>query len=271
MVGQGAFDKEERVGADGHGAELACGGHAMDDVANAGACGEWREENFGLFSSGGDGGAQIDGEECGERGGLPGVGGGGELRGVAIFEEAPAGRLAGGVGRGGAEGGPQLDEGAEDGGFGELAAEEFANFNGSLRALFVESLPGAEDDGGDAAAGGRGLPLAIAADGNDPGKNVGGNEEVGLLREGAEEVERDDVAGIDEADGEIHRGGNGVGGRQGADGAHARFNKRGRGRGELGVTGKEEAEVNVVEPVSGVVVGEDRRGVLTPQRGARDL
>jgi len=259
------------VGADGHGAELPGRGHAVDDVANARARGERGEENFGFFSSGGDGGAQIDREKRGERGGLRGVGGGGELRGVAILEQAPAGWLAGGVGRGGAEGGPQLDEGAEDGRFGELATEEFANFNGSLRALLVEGLPGAENDGSDAAAGGSGLPLAIAADGNDPGKDVGGNEEVGLLGEGAEEVEGDGAARIDEADGEIHGGGDGVGGRHSADGAHAGFNEGRRGCGELGVPRQEEAEVDVVEPSSGVVVGEDRCGVLTPQRGARDL
>jgi hypothetical protein len=250
---------------------LAGRGHAVDDVTDAGACGERGEEDFSFFSGSGDGGAQVDGEQRGERGGLRGVGGSGELGRVAIFEEAPARGLAGGVGGGGAEGGPKLDEGAQDGGLGELAAEEFAQFDGGLRALLVESFPGAEDDGGDAAAGGRGFPMAIAANGNDPGKDVGGDEEVGLLRECAEEVERNGAAGIDEADGEIHGGGDGVGGRHGADRAHAGFDEGRRGRGELGVARQEKAEVDVVEPRSGVVVGEDGRGVLTPQRGARDL
>jgi hypothetical protein len=120
--GEGAFEEEQGLRADRHGSELACGGHAVDDFADARACGEGREEDFRLFSAGGDGGADVDREERRECGGLRGVGAGGELGGVTIFEKAPAGGLAGGVGGDGAEGGPELDEGAEAGGFGEFAA-----------------------------------------------------------------------------------------------------------------------------------------------------
>lgn len=273
--GERAFEEEQGLGADRHGSELAGGGHAVDDFADAGARGERREEDFSLFSAGGDGGAEIDGEERGERGGLRGVGAGGELGWVTILEEAPARGLAGSVGGDGAEGGPELDEGAEDGGFSELAAEDFADLDGGLLAFAVEGFPSAEDDGG-GASGGRGFPLAVTADGGDPGQDFGSDEEVGLFGDGAEEIEGDGAVGLDEAGGEFGGLGDCIRRRHGADQAHAGFNEGGRGRGELGVAREEEAEADFVEPGGGIVEGQQRGGRgriggLMPQRGARDL
>jgi hypothetical protein len=130
IVGEGAFDEEQRLRSDGHGVELAGGHHAVDDFADARAGGERREENLGFFGGCGDGGAQIDGEENGEGSSLCSVGSGGELFGAAIFEEGPAGGLVGRVDGHRAEVGPELDEGPEDSGFGEFAAEAILNLDG---------------------------------------------------------------------------------------------------------------------------------------------
>jgi hypothetical protein len=251
------------------------GHHAVEDFADAGAGGERGKEDFGFLGGSGNGGAQIEGEEGGEGGGLRGVGGGGELGGEAGFEEGPAGGAIGGVEGHGAEVGPELDEGAEDGGFGELAAEEFAELDCGQLPFAVEGLESAEDDGG-GMSGGRGFPLAIAADGGDPGKDVGRDEEVGLFGKCAEEVEGDETALVDEASGQF--GGSVDGGGRGRDarGAEAGLHEGRGGRGELGVAREEEAEAEVIEEAGGVVEraqggGGVGGGGLVPQRGTRDL
>jgi len=184
VFGERTLDEEQGLGSDRHGSQLTGGRHAVEDFADARAGGERREENLGFFRGRGNGGAEIDGEQRGERGGLGGVAAGGELRRVAILQKSPAGGLARRVEGRGAEGGPKLDESAEDRGFGEFAAEDFAEFNGGFLAFAVEGLPGAEDDGGVAGVG-RGFPLAVAADGRGPGQDFRGDEEVGLLGEGS--------------------------------------------------------------------------------------
>jgi hypothetical protein len=247
----------------------------VNDFADAGAGGERGEEDFGFFGGGGDGGTEIEREECGKGRGGRGVGGGGELRRVEIFEEAPAGGLARRVGRDGAERGPEFDESAEDGSFGELAAKDFAQFDGSFAAFAVEGFPGAENDGG-GTPGGSGFPLAVTPDGGGPGQDIGSDEEVGLAGGGPEQVEGDGAALLDEARGESHGAFNRGGGRREAGGAEDGFNEGRRGRGELGVAWQKEAEADLVEPESRIVEGNkcglDRQcGALMPERGARDL
>ncbi len=175
----------------------------------------------------------------------------------------------------GPEGGPQFDEGAEDGGFGEFAAEDFAEFDGGFFAFAVEGFPGAQDDRSVAGVGRR-LPLAIAADGGGPGQDVGGDEEVGLLGEGSEQVEGDGAAFGDEAGGEFRGEGYGGSGRRDAGFSEASFNEGRRGRGKLGMTGQKQTEADVIEPARGIIKGQQRssrirRGGLMPQRGTRDL
>jgi hypothetical protein len=272
---EGAFDKEQGLRAHRHGSELAGGGHAVDDFADARPGGEGREEDFGFFGGCGDGGAEIDGEERREGSGLGGVGRGRELGGVTIFEETPAGWLAGSVSGDGAEGGPELDEGAKDGGFGELASEDFADFDSGFVTFAVEGFPGAKDDGG-GAGGGPGLPMAVTADSGDPGQNFGGHKKVRLLGYGAEEVEGNGMTLVDKACGEFGRVSDGIGRRHGTSRAHRGFDKGGRGRRKLGVAREEEAEADVAEPGSGIVESQQRgssgrMGSLAPQRGARDL
>ncbi len=247
----------------------------MQDVTDARAGGQRREKDFGLFGGSGDGGVEIEREQRGKCGGLCGVGGGGQLRGEAVFEQGPARGLARGLQGHRAQGGPELDEGAEDGGFGELATEQFANGDGGHLAFAIESFPGAQDDGRSAAAG-RGFPLAVSADGSGPGQDFGGDEEVGLLGEGAEKIERDDAAIGDEAGSELGGVGDRCWGWGHAGRAGAGFNEGGRGCGKLGVAREKEAKADVVEPARGVVEGDERGGGvrcggLMPERGARDL
>jgi len=153
--------------------------------------------------------------------------------------------------------------------------EPFAQLDGGELAFPVESLEGAKDDGCAAAAGG-GLPLAIAAHGDDPGKDFGGDEEVGMFGKSAQKIEGDHAAFADEAGKKTGSDGDGVGRRREAGLAEAGFSKGGRGRGKLRVARQEEAEADVVDPGGGVVQGAQRcRGIrcgsLAPARGARDL
>ena len=243
----------------------------MEDFADTRAGGERGEEDFRFFGGSGDGGAEIKREQRRERGGLRGVGSGSELGGELMAEEGPAGGLARCEEGDGAQGGPELDEGAEDGGFGELAAETLADVDGGLIAIAVEGFPGAQDDRGNV-AGGRGLPLAIAADGGDEGKDVGSDEAVRLLRKAGEEIEGDGAALGDEAGSEGCGTLDGRRGRRGSGSAQTGLDKGGRGRGQLGCAGKKEAEAEVVEPGGGAVEGaQSRIGGLVPQRDARDL
>lgn len=271
IIGKRAFDEEQRLRGDGHGVELTRGHHAVDDFADARARGERREEDFGFFGGSGDGRAEIDGEENGKRGGLRGIGCGGELLGAAIFEEGPAGGLAGGVDGHRAEVGPELDKGAEDGGFGKLAAEAILNLNGGQLAFAIEGFPRAQDDGGCATAGG-GFPLAVAANGCGPGKDLRSDEEVGLFGNCAEEVEGDGATFFDEAGGEFNGACDGGGGWSDGRRAAAGFNEGWCGGGKLGVTWQEEAEADFVEPGGSIVEGDQMSvGGLVPQRGAREL
>jgi hypothetical protein len=275
VFGERALDEEQGLGSDGHGSQLASGRHAVKDFANARARGERREENLGFLRGRSYGGAEIDGEQRGERGGLGGIAAGGELFGEAVFQEGPAGGLAQRVNRCGAEGGPELNESAEDGGFSEFAAEDLTEFDGGFFAFTVEGLPGAEDDGSVAGVG-RGLPLAVAADGGGPRQNVGGDEEIGLLGEGSEKIEGDDAALGDKAGGELRGQSDGGGGRGDAGCSEAGLNEGRSGRGKLGMARQKQAEADVVEPARGIVEGQQRGrrircGGLVPQRSTRDL
>src|SRR5581483_5526825 len=69
-LGECAFDVEMFFPVEREGRELASGGEAVDDIANAGTRGQRREEDFCLLGSRGNGGLQIEGDEDGERGGL---------------------------------------------------------------------------------------------------------------------------------------------------------------------------------------------------------
>ena len=134
VVGRGSCDGEEggefagdvKDGAafDGDGFELAGGEERVDDVADARAGGDGREEGFDLFFGRYDGLAEVERDEGGERGGLAGVGSGFDLLGEAGGGELPEGGCAVGLGDGkDAEVLPELGEGAEDGGLGDLFAE----------------------------------------------------------------------------------------------------------------------------------------------------
>lgn len=247
----------------------------MHDFANARARGERREKNLGFFRSRGDGRAKIDGEQRGESRGLRGIAAGGQLRGEAILQQAPAGRLAIRVSGGRAERGPKLDEGAEDGRFGDLASENLANLNCSFFAFAVQGLPRADDDGRGAARRG-GLPLTVAADRRDPRKHIGRDQEVRLLGERAQQIERNGAALVDEARGKF--GGQGNGGRKRGDAGRtlAGFGQRWRRRGNLRMTREKQAQTDVLEPLGGVFECQQTRsrsgcGGLVPQRGTRDL
>ena len=122
--GEFAGDVEDGAAFDGDGFKLACGEERVDDVADARAGGEGREEGLDLFFGRDDGLAEVERDECRERGGLAGVGSGFDLLGETGGGELPEGGCAVGLRDGeDAEVLPEFGEGAEDGGLGDLFAE----------------------------------------------------------------------------------------------------------------------------------------------------
>ena len=115
---------EDGAAFDGDGFELASGDERVDDVADARAGGDGREEGFDLFLRRYDGLAEVERDEGRESGGLACVGSGFDLFGEAGGGELPEGGGAVGLRDGeDAEVLPELGEGAEDGGLGDLFAE----------------------------------------------------------------------------------------------------------------------------------------------------
>ena len=122
--GELAGDVEDGLAFDGDGLELAGGEERVDDVADARSCGERREEGLDLFFGRDDGLAEVERDESRESGGLSGVGSGFDLLGEAGGDEFPKGGCAVGWRDGeDAEMLPELGEGAEDGGLGDLFTE----------------------------------------------------------------------------------------------------------------------------------------------------
>ncbi len=104
--------------------ELSGAGQGVDDVANAGPGCERGEEGLDVGLGGEERLREIEADEGGKGGGLSGVGTSLELFGEAGGDRLPECGAAGGVGDGeDAEVLPELAEGAEDGGLGDLLAE----------------------------------------------------------------------------------------------------------------------------------------------------
>ena len=103
-LGKLSVDVQDGAAFDGDGFELARRHQRVDDVADARAGGDRREEGLDLLFGGDDGLAEIEGDERGERGRLSGVGSGldllGEAGGGQLPERGVRRRAAGWGGRG---------------------------------------------------------------------------------------------------------------------------------------------------------------------------
>jgi hypothetical protein len=123
--GQCAFHVELLLTRKWEGCELPGGGEAVDDLADAGARGERREEDFYLLAGGCDGGLQIERREDGERGALRLCAAQVELAAMARAEQLPVGTFRPVLSRHrhDAHGVPELRERAQHGGFRNLATE----------------------------------------------------------------------------------------------------------------------------------------------------
>jgi hypothetical protein len=64
-----------------------------------------------------------------------------------MLQKGPARGLARGRNRHRAEPGPELNERAKNGSFGELAAKELAQLDGGRFSFPIERFPGADDEG----------------------------------------------------------------------------------------------------------------------------
>ena len=264
---------EQGAAVDHKGVELTGAHEGVDDVADARAGCEGGEEGLDLVFGGEDGLAEIEADEGREGGGLAGVAAGLDLLGEAGGGGLPEGGAAVGLGDGEhAEVAPELDEGAKDGGLGDLFAEVGDEIVGGEGAVLDEQGVGVEREGADlGGAGGGGwlLPGLVAAQGEDVGEDGGGDDEVGDVRAEvgaggaggcAEQAQGDGGAIADEAReqgaGGLSLGEGGIGGR----GAEGGFDERGGGGGEELGAGGEEDEAGGLEPGSEALGGEEGVG-----------
>ncbi len=242
---QRAFDVELLIAGEREGCELARGGEAVDNVADARARGERREEDLHFFRGGGDGGLQIERDENGERGGLRVGAADVQLATVPRAEQLPVGALRR-IFRGhrhDPHGVPELRERTQDSSFGDLATETRAQLDGGESAFAFEQLVGfggQRRDAGTADSRGGALGIALGLHRVEIGQCFGSGEEVRVLADkagdadagcGAEEIERDDGTRGDEArehllgSSDVLRAGRGIGAA--GDGLH----EAGRGHG----------------------------------------
>jgi hypothetical protein len=124
-LGQRAFDVELPFTVERERSELTGSGEGVDDLANAGARGEGREEDFNLLAGGCDGGLQIERDENGERGALRLRAAEVELAAMARVEQLPVGTFRRVLSRywHHTHGVPELSERTQHGGFRHFATK----------------------------------------------------------------------------------------------------------------------------------------------------
>jgi hypothetical protein len=169
---------------------------------------------------------------------------------------------------------PKLAQAAQNGGFGELPAEDFPRFGGSQRTMLVvfivvQCLPQLEHQGRDLVAGRffrSVLPIGIRTQAEGIGQSLRGNEKIRLLADGAKQVQRHHGAGFNQP-GEQRLGlENCVAAGGCRRGPQHCFHKGRRGRRQLRTPGQVEAQRVLFEPVRRVVQGEDGVLMLAPMR-----
>jgi hypothetical protein len=203
---QCAFDVELLIAGEREGCELARGGESVDDIADARARGHWRQEDLYFFRGGRDGGLQIERDENGESGGLRVGTADVQLATVPRAEQLPVGTLRR-IFRGhrhDPHGVPEFRKRTQDSGFGNLATETRAQFDGGEGAFAFEELVGLGGKRRDASTAdrrGSALGIALRLHRVEVGQRLGRGEEVRMLTDkagdtdagcGAEEIERDD-------------------------------------------------------------------------------
>ena len=201
-----------------------------------------------------------------------------QLAAMTRAEQLPVGAFLG-VFRGNrhhAHGVPKLGERAQDGGFRDLSTEARAQLHGGECAFAFEQLPRLGGERGDArvARGGwLALGVALRLQRVEIGQRFGGGEEVRVLAHeagdadagcGAEEIQRNDRAGRDEACEHPGGGGDLLRIRCGFRPAGNGFDECGRRHGQMLAAGQIEAERRVGEPALRVVEREQRIAILTP-------
>ena len=275
---QCAFDVELLITGEREGCELARGGEAVDNVADARARGERREKDLHFFRGGRDGGLQIERDENGERGGLRMGAADVQLAAMPCGKQLPVGtlrRIFRGHGHN-PHGVPELRERTQDSGFGDLATEARTQLDGGEGAFAFEQLVGLGGERRDAGtADGRGCALGISLRLHrvEIGQRLRRGEEVRMLADkagdadagcGAEEIERDDGTRCDEACEHLRGGGDVFRARCGIGAAGDGLYEAGRGHGQMLAARQIEAQGRLSEPALGVVEREQRVAVLTP-------
>jgi len=244
---QCAFDVELFVTGEREGRELARGGEAVDNVVDARARREGREEDLHFFRGGGDGRLQIERDENGERSGLRMGAADVQLAAMPCAEQLPVGtlrRIFRGHGHN-PHGVPELRKRTQDRSFGDLATETRAQLDGGESAFAFEQLVGfggERRDAGTTNRRGGALGIALGLHRVEIGERLGRGEEVRVFADkagdtdagcGAEEIERDDGTRGDKAREHLRGGGDVFRARRGVGAASDGLDEAGRGHRQM--------------------------------------
>jgi hypothetical protein len=160
---------------------------------------------------------------------------------------------------------------AQDGRFGEFAAEVFLNLGCRHHAALFEQLPNLCDERRDpvrASRPRRMFPIAVAAQRIHEGQRLKAHEKVGMIGGAAEQVQRQRGVGLDEANQQPFRCLDRRAGWSGIGLAEAGLDEGWSGGGNLRLAGKKQAEARVLKPCLRVVQSQQRLGLLPPERRA---
>jgi hypothetical protein len=211
-------------------------------LPHLGARGERREKRLGIVAAGGDHRLQIHRHQHRERRDLGHADARGHRLLVSGLQRLPQRFLASALIQGNdAHRGPELVQGAQHGGLGQLPAQLLLDFRRGQNAAAFQQLPDVGDEGGDAigARGSRGvLPVAVAAQCVNEGQRLFADQEVGVVGRRAEQIQRQGRVGLDQPDQQVFRAVNRRARRRRVGLAQACLHKGRRGSGNLRLAGK---------------------------------
>jgi hypothetical protein len=181
--------------------DLTRGRQSAHRFPHSRAGGDGREKDLNLLAGGSVHRLQVHGDQERERGDLGSGAAGLERPAVADTQHLPACRLTGfAQHRGNAQGLPQLAQGAQHRGFGQLTAQRLLGLGGGHGARLLQNLPQLQHQRRDFVPGGflrSMLPVRIAAQGENEGQRLAVGEKIRLLPHRAQQVERHHAAGGD--------------------------------------------------------------------------
>ena len=166
---------------------------------------------------------------------------------------------------------PQLMQGAEHCGFRQFLAEFFLNLARRQYAAAFEQLPDVSDQRRNTIGARRPwcvLPVAIAAQRVDKGQRLDAHQKIGMVTRGAEQVERQRRVRLNQSREQILRVSIAVRGGVGLVSPRQASTNDGAGAGICAFRGRKRQRPVCDEPGLRVIEGEQRLGLLPPERRA---